>query len=172
MTPFVPATFTPPNGLAHAAFRLLPLGPEHNESDYAAWSSSIDHVRRTPGFEGLSWPHPMTLDENRGDLERHAADFAARRGFTYTVLAPGDDTVIGCVYIYPSDRTGHDAQCRSWVRAADAPLDPVLYRAVADWLATDWPFDRVDYAARAMELGLPGQAALDEHRRGPSSSGR
>ncbi len=25
----------------------------------------------------------MTLDENRADLERHAADFAARRGFTY-----------------------------------------------------------------------------------------
>jgi hypothetical protein len=29
------------------------------------------------------------LAENLGDLERHAADFAARSGFTYTVRAAG-----------------------------------------------------------------------------------
>ncbi len=151
MTEFVRASFDPPLGLVHAAFRLQPLGPEHNASDYAAWSSSIDHIRSTPGFEEWSWPHPMTLDENLGDLVRHADDFATRTGFTYTVLAPDQDraTVIGCVYIYPSKRDGYDADVRSWVRAADAPLDAVLYRAVSDWLDEAWPFERVDYAIRS-----------------------
>ena len=128
VTEFVPSSFDPPAGLDHVAFRLRPLGPEHNASDYAAWTSSIDHIRSTPGFAGLSWPHPMSLEENLGDLVRHAGDCAARAGFTYTVLAPDQDraTVIGCVYIYPTDRAGYDARVRSWVRAADARLDPVL----------------------------------------------
>jgi len=150
MTEFVPASFKPPLGLDHVAFRLRPLGSEHNASDYAAWSSSIDHICSTPGYAGGSWPHPMTLEENLGDLVGHAKDFAARTGFTYTVLAPDqdDDTVIGCVYIYPSERSEYDARVRSWVRAADAILDPLLYRTVADWLEVAWPFERVDYAIR------------------------
>ena len=150
MTEFVPASFDPPIRLVHQAFRLRPLGPKHNASDYAAWSSSIDHIRSTPGFEGWSWPRPMTLDENRRDLIRHADDFATRAGFTYTVLAPDHDaaTVIGCVYIYPSKRAGYDADVRSWVRAEDAHLDAVLYRAVSEWLVEAWPFERIDYAIR------------------------
>ena len=150
MSTFVPDSFDPPAGLDRGDFVLRPLGPEHNASDYAAWSSSIDHIRSTPGFAGLSWPRPMTLEENRADLVRHAADFAARIGFTYTVLAPteGAATVIGCVYIYPSELPDHDARVRSWVRAADAHLDAVLYLAVADWLDAAWPFRRVDYAPR------------------------
>ena len=157
LTEFVPASFDPPVGLDHAAFRLRPLRPEHNASDYAAWSSSIDHIRSTPGFAGLSWPHTMTLEENLGDLVRHARDFATRAGFTYTVLAPDHDgaTVLGCVYIYPTDRAGHDASVRSWVRAADARLDPVLYRAVSDWLDEAWPFKRVDYATRPDVMSGP-----------------
>lgn len=146
---FVPDDFVPPTGLDHDAFRLRPLGPEHNESDYAAWTSSVDHILATPGYEGSSWPHPMTLDENNGDLTKHAAEFVAREAFTYTVLAPDRDVVIGCLYIYPSKRPEYDAKIRSWVRAADADLDPVLYRVVTDWLATMWPFGSVDYAPRA-----------------------
>lgn len=48
----------------------------------------------------------MTLEGNRADLERHARDFAARSGFTYTVLDPSDRSVIGCVYIYPDRKPG------------------------------------------------------------------
>jgi hypothetical protein len=145
---FVPDGFAPPLTLDHPSFRLRPLGPEHNESDYAAWTSSMDHIHRTPGFVPDGWPRPMTLDENRGDLVRHAADFAARTGFTYTVLAPGEDVVIGCVYIYP-DGEGDGASVRSWVRAGDAHLDAPLYRAVSDWLSRAWPFEHVSYDKRS-----------------------
>jgi hypothetical protein len=145
---FVPDGFQPPLALDHPSFRLRPLGPEHNESDYAAWTSSMDHIHRTPGFLPDRWPRPMTLDDNRADLVRHAADFAAGEGFTYTVLAPDIDDVIGCVYIYPAE-DGPGAMVSSWVRADDAQLDVPLYLAVSDWLARDWPFDQVSYDMRS-----------------------
>ena len=67
---------------------LVPLGAEHNASDYAAWTSSMDHILATPGFADWGWPHPMPLEQNLDDLVKHADDFEARRGFTYTVLDP------------------------------------------------------------------------------------
>ncbi len=148
MADFVSPNFDPPVALDHECFRLRPLRPEHNEADYDAWSSSIEHIHATPGFESRPWPHPMTLDDNRRDLEMHADDFRARRGFTYTVLAAQADRVIGCVYIYPSDRSGLDAEVRSWVRVSDKELDGVLHAAVVEWLDTAWPFQRVQYARR------------------------
>ncbi|CAN5197462.1 hypothetical protein BH18ACT12_BH18ACT12_06090 [soil metagenome] len=146
--PFVPADFDVPLRLDASEFRLEPLGPEHNEADYAAWSSSMEHIRATPGWEGSSWPIEMTLEDNRGDLEGHAEDFANREGFTFTVLDPGDADVIGCVYIYPVRDDSYDVRVRSWVRASRADLDATLWRAVSGWIDHDWPFERVDYAAR------------------------
>jgi hypothetical protein len=152
---FVPEDFEVPRELAGEEFRLEPLGPEHNEGDYRAWTSSISHIRATPGFEGRSWPVPdMTLAENLGDLERHAADFAGRSGFTYTVRAAGSDEIIGCVYIYPpaagaseaSEASGADV--RSWVSADRASMDVVVYEAVSEWLRSAWPFTAVTYAVR------------------------
>ena len=152
---FVPADFEVPRELVCEEFRLEPLGPEHNEGDYRAWTSSIAHIRSTPGFEGRSWPTPdMTPAENLGDLERHAADFAGRSGFTYTVRAAGSDEIIGCVYIYPSASGASGAagasgaDVRSWVSADRAPMDVVLYEAVSEWLRSAWPFTTVAYAPR------------------------
>jgi hypothetical protein len=146
---FVPDEFAVPRTLIDARFRLEPLGPQHNAADHAAWTSSIEHIRATPGWEGSDWPPPdgMSSDENLSDLERHAADFAARRGFTYTVLAPDGD-VIGCVYIYPAKDGEHDARVHSWVAAGAAELDAPLHAAVSRWLVEQWPFDRVQYAER------------------------
>ena len=148
---FVPAGFDPPRELVVPEMRLVPLDVEHNESDHAAWSSSIAHIRATPGFESADWPplEGMSLDANRGDLEEHARDFAARTGFTFTVLRPGTDEVIGCVYIYPAKDDEHDARVRSWVREDVAELDARLHAAVSRWLADRWPFDRVLYDDRA-----------------------
>jgi hypothetical protein len=144
---FVPDDFVAPRGLVGDGFWLEPLGPEHNEGDYRAWMSSISHIRATPGFEGRTWPRPMSLAENLGDLERHAADFAARSGFTYTVRAAGSDEIIGCLYIYPA-ADGSGAEVRSWVSADHARLDAALYEAVSAWLRSAWPFAAVRYAPR------------------------
>lgn len=146
-TPFVPEGFEPPGGLSTPRFVLEPLGPQHNERDYAAWTSSVEHIHATPGFIESEWPHAMTLAENQADLERHERDFGGRTGFTYTVLDPGDGDVVGCLYIYPL-KDGPGAQVTSWVRAGRAELDAPLAEAVAAWLEDAWPFERVRYLGR------------------------
>ncbi len=145
-TPFVPADFDPPTSLSRPAFVLEPLGPQHNERDYAAWTTSMDEIRSLPGFDDGRWPRMMSLEENLGDLERHERDFLARTGFTYTVLDPADGDVIGCVYIYPN-KEGPGAQVRSWMRADHVQLDRELAEAVAAWLR-DWPIPAVRYLGR------------------------
>src|SRR5262249_28207258 len=141
---FVPPEFSAPTEMTFGDLRLVPLGPQHNEADYAAWTSSMDHIRATPGFPDGSWPRPMELADNLRDLERHAADFRARRGFTYTVL-DSDGVVVGCLYIYPSKKDDVDARVQSWVRADRSDRDRPLYEAVRAWLASDWPFAAIDY---------------------------
>jgi hypothetical protein len=143
---FVPPDFEVPLELVCSDFRLIPLEPAHNDADFAAWTSSTEHIHATPGFEDRPWPHPMPKEDNLRDLENHADDFRNRRGFTYTVQRLDGET-IGCVYVYPRD-TGPGADVRSWVRADHAHLDRPLYDAVSAWLRTAWPFATVDYTAR------------------------
>jgi len=147
--PFVPDDFDPPRELERPEFLLVPLGAEHNESDHAAWTGSIEHVRSTPGFQG-SWPpvDGMSLERNLEDLQRHADDFSQRRGFTFTVLERGTGEVIGCVYIYAARDDSTVVDVHSWVRADRADLDKPLYDAVSRWLSTDWPFADIRYAPR------------------------
>lgn len=146
-TEFVPDGFEPPRSLSTDRFRLEPLGPQHNEADLAAWMSSVEHIRGTPGYPDGSWPPPegMPLEDNLKDLTRHAADFEAGKGFTFTVLDPGDGDVIGCVYLYPiqgEGQEGHDVSVQSWVRASHAELDGPLAEALVEWIRTDWPWER------------------------------
>jgi hypothetical protein len=147
---FVPVGFDPPTSLVTDRFILEPLGPQHNEADRAAWMSSIEHIRSTPGYPDGRWPpaNGLTLEENLKDLRRHADDFARRVGFTFTVLDPGSKDVIGCVYLYPPESEEWDVTAQSWVRADRAELDGPLADAVARWLATDWPWQRVDRCGR------------------------
>ena len=129
MAEFVPPDFDVPLGLETSEFVLEPLGPEHNEQDYDAWTSSMEHIARDAQMPDGSWPREMTRDENRADLQRHADDFRSRKGFTYTVLDPASRDVIGCVYIYPV-RTATTTPVRSpgcaratrtWTRRFGAP---------------------------------------------------
>lgn len=47
----VPDDFVVPAGLRTETFVLEPLGVRHNALDHAAWTSSIEHIRLTPGFD-------------------------------------------------------------------------------------------------------------------------
>jgi hypothetical protein len=42
---------------AGVGLRLEPLGPQHNQSDHAAWMSSIEHIRSTPGYPTADGHH-------------------------------------------------------------------------------------------------------------------
>lgn len=147
---FVPADFDPPTSLVADQFRLEPLGPQHNDADHAAWMSSIEHIRATPGFPDGNWPphDGISLERNLADLRRHASDFEEHIGFTFTVLDPMTAEVIGCIYLYPSKSAEHDVTVQSWVRADRADLDTPLASAVASWLASDWPWEHPDRCGR------------------------
>ena len=150
--PFVPTGFDPPRSLITDRFVLEPLGPQHNEADLAAWSSSIEHIRATPGYPDGRWPpvEGMSLEANLADLTRHGADFASGKGFTFTVLDPIDRDVIGCVYLYPPERVG-DVTVQSWVREDRSDLDKPLADAVAAWIAAEWPWQHPDRCGREDE---------------------
>lgn len=128
------------------------MGPEHNEKDYLAWTTSIDHIRSTPGFRaelwgGDDWPFPMTLESNLQDLLEHAEEFDKGEAFAYTVLDPESRDVIGCVYVDPE--ADGQARCRLWVKAQCAHLDPELESAVREWLdGPSWDFTLVRFPGR------------------------
>jgi len=143
---FVPDSFVVPGSLDGPGFHLEPLGPRHNERDYAAWSSSMDHIHATPG-DWRDWPRPMTIESNLEDLEQHERDFEKREGFTYSVL--DGDQVIGCLYIYPDGQGDSDAYVSSWVSAERAEMDTVVWETVSEWLRDTWPFRSFRYAERS-----------------------
>ena len=145
-TSFVPEDFDVPLALETKHFSLEPLDAKHNERDHAAWMSSIDHIRSTPGYAGRSWPVEMSVSENLVDIERHAEDFRLRKGFTYSVL--DGNAIVGCVYLYPPKKADYDVQAQSWVIASRAALDSILWEEVSTWLANRWPFDRILYEPR------------------------
>lgn len=157
MTPLVPAAFEVPAPLHTTLFELEPLGPEHNERDHDAWTSSVDHIRRTPGFAGRQWPGaPTDLQDNCQALLSHSRDAQQRTGFAYAVLEHSTRAYVGCVYFYPPRSPGYDVDVRSWVRADRAELDEPLHDAVLGWLQAAWPWQRLDYAPRRVdEQSLP-----------------
>ena len=146
-TPFVPDDYEVPVRFDGPGFHLEPLGPQHNERDYEAWMSSIEHIHATPGFPDPDdgWPSPMSLEENNGDLVAHARHFAERLGFTYSIL--DGEQVIGCVYIYPSSDPEYHATVSSWVTASRANLDRVVWETLTEWLGS-WPFPSFHYDPR------------------------
>ena len=138
----VPAGFEVPEGLEHARFRLRMLTVDDVVKDFDAICDRVDHAG-TP-----QPPFVPTVVLNLVDLGWHQKEFELRRSFAYTVVAPDESQVLGCVYLNPSE--SHDVSVRLWVRrsAFEAGLDPVLEQTVRAWLAAEWPFERVTFAER------------------------
>ena len=140
MTEFLPPHFRVPLPPPHAEFAFEVLGPEHNESDLAAWSSSIEHIRRSPGWEDATWPARVySPAENLADLTEHRDHHDRRLDLAWTVLDPASRDLIGCVYLKPPSGAGRPAVAKSWVRADRAALDRVLRAHLAPWWRAAWP---------------------------------
>jgi hypothetical protein len=145
----VPVDFPVPLPPGHASFDFEVLGPEHNEADLAAWSSSMEHIHASPGWRADGWPDRVySLEENRADLERHRDHHEQGNDFAWTVLVPGTREVIGCAYLKPDPTGRAHAEARSWVRADRAHLDRPLREHLAPWFERAWPFT-VRYATSA-----------------------
>jgi hypothetical protein len=66
------------------------------------------------------------------------------------MVAPDESEVLGCVYFYPTEKAGYDAEVFLWVRESEAAtdLDNELFEVVQHWLASDWPFANPAYPGR------------------------
>ena len=151
---FYPDDAPVPAELRTDEFLLRPLRAADVDLDYEAVMATQEALRRGSGGE---WPRPdFTREENPADLQRHEADFRARRGFTYTVMDPTETRCLGCVYIYPPAEDDGDAGARDdeavvwfWVRpdGIAADLDRRLLAALVPWLRRDFAFGRVLFHA-------------------------
>ena len=145
--PFVPADFVIPQVLESDHFRLRMLSVEDVDKDYEAVMESRERLFAIDG----SWPREgFTIEENLADLKRHQREFLERIAFAYTVVSLDESHVLGCVYINPEKGDEADARVHMWVRESEYKkgLDPILFKAVKEWLDSAWPFEKVVYPHR------------------------
>ena len=143
---FVPVDFVVPKGLIHEEFQLRPLTVADAADDYEAVMESKLQLRVLFGSE---WPpDDFTLEQNRSDLVSHEQAFRDRESFTYTVLSPGGQRILGCVYIHPAEEK--DAQVIYWIRSSRLGdgLSEELQVALSHWLTSEWPFIEVSFPGR------------------------
>ena len=147
---FVPEKFTVPSELVTANFTLRMLSVDDVEKDFEAVTSSAERLSKV--WPDSGWPDGLTLRQNLVDLGWHEKEFQNRTSFAYTMVAPDESQVLGCVYFYPTDKAGYDAEVFLWVRESEVAkdLDEALFEVVQYWLASDWPFENPAYPGRAI----------------------
>ena len=138
--PFLPADFEVPTRLETPRLRLRPLTIHDAVKDFAAVMESEAHLK-TVFRPGSLWPTGLTLEENILDCAWHQKEFQLGSSFTFTVADLEETAVLGCLYIYPTRKTGYDAEISCWVRKCQLAggLDQHLFETVENWIATAWP---------------------------------
>ena len=147
---FVPTEFAVPSELSTANFTLRMLSIDDVEKDYEAVTSSAERLSRV--WPDSGWPAGLTLRQNLIDLGWHEKEFQNRSSFAYTMVAPDESQVLGCVYFYPTEKAGYDTEVFLWVRDGEVAndLDQALFEVVQQWLASDWPFENPAYPGRTI----------------------
>jgi hypothetical protein len=150
---FIPSEFEPPVLIETDEFKLVPLGPDLVNLDFAAYMSSIAHLQET-FTRSENWPRADITDEAAmDDMLNEEGRFNRRESFAYAVLTTDGEREIGCIYVRPSSKPGYDAEVSLWVTKADfdGGFDAELYEWTKQWVETSWPFTEVAYPGRAIE---------------------
>ena len=153
--PFIPADFEPPVLVETDKFKLVPLGPDLVDIDYAAYMSSVEHLQQT-FTRSDRWPHDnISAEDAMQDMLNEQSRFENRESFAYAVLTPDGEREMGCVYVRPISKKGYgyEAEVRLWVTKADYDegFDAELYEWTKQWVEENWPFEDVAYPGRAPE---------------------
>lgn len=148
--PLVPKDFDVPAVLETERFRLRMLKVTDVVKDYDAVMTSVDHLRGVFGERSRWPPKDLTLEQDLIDLGWHQKEFQIRSSFAYTVMNLDESQCLGCMYIFPSREPDYEADIFMWVRKSefDKGLDPILFKAVKDWITNKWPFKKVRYPGR------------------------
>lgn len=148
----VPPEFEVPTVLENEYFRIRTLTVNDVVKDYDAVMSSLDHLQGVFGPDS-TWPSAeLTFEQDLIDLGWHQKEFQIRSSFTYTVVSLDEDRVLGCIYIYPTDKGDFDANITMWVRAdiVEEGYDVILFDTVREWVAETWPFENPAYPGRTI----------------------
>ena len=127
--PFVPADFKVPDSLENQYFRVRMLTVNDVVKDYDAVMTSLNHLKGVFG-PNSKWPtKDLTFEQDLIDLGWHQKEFQRRSSFAYTVVSLDESEVIGCLYIYPTEKEDYNASITMWVRASvlDQGLDAILF---------------------------------------------
>jgi hypothetical protein len=151
--PLVPVEFKVPPLLETDKFRLRMLTVNDVVKDYDAVMTSREYLQGIFGKDS-KWPgEDLSLEQDLIDLGWHQKEFQKRSSFAYTMMSLDEKICLGCVYIYPTDESGHDAEVYLWARQSHATLDRELFDAVNIWLKATWPFKKVFYPGRDQASG-------------------
>ena len=148
--PFVPTDFKVPEKYENQHFRLRTLTVNDVVKDYDAVMTSIDHLIGIFGPDS-KWPSKdLTLEQDLIDLGWHQKEFQRRNSFTFTVVSLDETKVLGCLYIFPTEKSGYDSEITMWVRksAFEEGLDSILFGTVKDWISKNWTFKKPGYPGR------------------------
>jgi hypothetical protein len=147
--PLVPEDFDVPEILETQRMRLRPLTINDAVKDYDAVMTSEERLR-TVFNPGGNWPSGLTLEQDIIELGWHQTEFQLRTSFAYTVVSLDESEVLGCIYIYPTRKTGYDAEITMWVRQSrvEEDLDEHLFETVESWIEDFWPLENPAYPGR------------------------
>jgi hypothetical protein len=83
----------------------------------------------------------LTVEQDRADLARRAADAEARRSFSYGLFDLGETELLGCVDIDPGGSPWTEPTVSWWVVdwLVDSPVERVLEAHLPVWVAEHWP---------------------------------
>ena len=105
---FIHSDFKVPEKLETQYFRLRMLTVHDVVKDYDAVMTSIDHLQGVFG-PNSKWPSKdLTFEQDLIDLGWHQKEFQRRSSFTYTVVSLDERTVLGFIYIGPTDKITFD----------------------------------------------------------------
>jgi hypothetical protein len=128
--PLLPDGLRPPETWGGPGWLARPMRLADAVADFEAVMASAERLRGGMDPDD-PWPEGLTLHENRVDLGWHEREFTSGHSYAWTVIEGA--RVVGCCYLYPSDRAGWDAMAFWWVRTGHEGLDAPLgaaFRAV------------------------------------------
>ena len=159
-SPLLPPGFKLPANLVSERFALQPLRLRDSALDHELIAASVRHLDQEV-YPGGSWAASMTPERAQIEAGYYQRQFEMARGFAYMVMDPAKQRSLGRVYIWKSEKRGYDAMLNYFVRESElqSGLAGELDRALRDWLARDWPFQRVLFYR---DLGSAGYSALPD----------
>ena len=117
---FVSNEFSVPTEIETDRFRVRLLTMADTAKDYDAYMTSMEHLPKIFDPNDTVWPTPdVNMRMAFSDTAFCEWEHYTRQSFSYGVFDLDDRRELGCVYVWPTHKSGYDAQLMTWVRASE-----------------------------------------------------